>query len=234
MSKKKVIIIIVVVVSLVLLVGGYFSVSSVMKRVLYDPIENNSSGKAILTYRISLAKISHDKIEQSLKKYYPLMFKDGLYLENISQVSFRNSLRPLDSDGKIMVTVINAGRGIYTYPYQDPFLKMHVEQSTDQNFEKDKQTIVSYLESLANEESNRSDKFEKETYQDIEYYSVDNKAIKTGGTIGISEIFFPKEQMIVTIYFFNQNEGRESFKTIEEYKVLKTRFIHSMIDSATK
>lgn len=205
---------------------------STMQKVLYDPIENNSLGRPILTYRMSLAKISHEKLDPALQKYYPLVLKDGLYLENISQGSFPNNLRPLDADGKTTVTVVKAGRGIYTYPYNESFLKMHVEQSTEQNFDKDKQTILNYLESLANDTNSRLDKVGKETYKGIEYYSVDSKALRTGGTIGISEIFFPKEQMIATIYFFNQNPGKESYKTLQEYKTLKVKFIQTIIDSA--
>lgn len=215
-----------------MLVGGFLLFRSTMQKVLYDPIENNSLGRPILQYRMSLAKISHEKLDSALQKYYPLVLKDGLYLENISQGSFQNNLRPIDADGKTTVTVIKAGRGIYTYPYNEPFLKMHVEQSTEQNFDKDKQTIINYLESLANDQNSRLDKVGKETYKGIEYYSVDSQALRTGGTIGISEIFFSKEQMIVTIYFFNQNEGKESYKTLEEYKALKTKFIQAIIDSA--
>lgn len=232
MTKKKVFIILGFI--LVLFIGGFLVFRSVMEKALYDPIENNSLGKPILTYRMSLAKINHQKLDPALQKYYPLVLKDGLYLENISQGSFENNLRPLDAEGKTTVTVIKAGRGIYTYPYNEPFLKMHVEQSTPQNFERDKQTIINYLEGLSNEKDRRLDKVEKQTYKGIEYYSVDSQAVKTGGTIGISEIFFPSEQMIATIYFFNQNEGKESYKTLEEYKALKTKFIQSMIGSATK
>lgn len=69
MSKKKIFIILAIV--LVLLVGGFLMFRSTMQKVLYDPIENNSLGRPVLQYRMSLAKISHEKLDPALKKYYP-------------------------------------------------------------------------------------------------------------------------------------------------------------------
>lgn len=227
MKFKKIIIVTSII--LFLLIGGFFLIRSIIKTVVYDPIENNSLGKSTITYRKALVLANYEKLNEVFKKYYPLTLKDSLYLEDISEGSFQNSLRSLDAEEKTTVTAINAARGIYTYPYNEPFLKMHAEQSTLQNFEKDKLTIVNFLDSLATEENNE---IIKQSYKDIEYYSLDDKAIKTSSVIGQVQMFFPKEQMIVTVYLFNQNEGKESYKTLEEYKALKTKFIQSIIDSA--
>lgn len=239
-------IIIIIVVTLLVIVGGFFAIRSTMQKVYNAPISDNPVDKNTLSpvekntliYRMSQADIKLGQINPLFKKYYPLILKGNLYLlDSIVELTAKNNLRPLDASGSASVTVIKAARGLYAHPNNDtqyPFLKMHVEQSTQQNFEKDKQTVIRFIEDMPNIPNSSLEKMETGNYKGIEYYFVDTNATKTTGVKGTTEIFFPKDQMIVTIYFLTQPPGKESYKTQEEYKALKTEFIQEIIDSAIK
>lgn len=59
----------------------------------------------------------------------------------------------------------------------------------------------------------------------IDFYIENNPPALGGGPIGTYVLFDDSRRMIVTVYFLNQRPGRRRFKTIEEYRTLRDRFL---------
>ena len=63
-----------------------------------------------------------------------------------------------------------------------------------------------------------------------EYYYRSANNLKYSPNIGMAIVFYPEEQIIITIYFLNQEAKYRSFQTIEEFNILKDNFIKNLID----
>jgi hypothetical protein len=61
----------------------------------------------------------------------------------------------------------------------------------------------------------------------IDFYIAGNPPTLGGGPIGTYVLFDDSRRMIVTVYFLNQRQERRRFRTIEEYRDLRDRFLES-------
>jgi hypothetical protein len=59
----------------------------------------------------------------------------------------------------------------------------------------------------------------------IDFHIENNPPTLGGGPIGTYVLFDDSRKMIVTVYFLNQRAGRRQFRTIEEYRTLRNRFL---------
>lgn len=158
--------------------------------------------------------------------YIPLIFNEGLEWDDVIQrendVDFRIIMT---RGGEEKISVVDGYRILYKYPNTKWFVKVHVEKSKKEEYENDKIKIVKSLMQWSGETIEIS----PINYNGYEYYYVGNDDL-VESPIGMAVIFFPKNKIITTIYFLNQESGDRKFQTIEEYKQLKDNFIMSIID----
>jgi hypothetical protein len=140
--------------------------------------------------------------------------------------------------GPRSVSLADGYRVMLAYPSTEFFANVKVELSQDSRYPADKRTVVESVRYLANQsskEARTSVPIDRPAYRGVDVYGVNfptidfyianNPPTLGGGPIGTYVLFDDFRKMIVTVYFLNQRSGRRQFKTIEEYRTLRDRFL---------
>lgn len=131
---------------------------------------------------------------------------------------------------KEKVSVIDGYRVMYGFkdvPYY--YANVKIEQSEPQSFDHDKKVIIDSLKDLTTDRQDA--KSVRHTFTDksikygFEHYGVDSDAIDVGGTVGIHVLFHNPDHLIITVYFLNQEKTGRRFNSIEEYRILRDKFL---------
>jgi hypothetical protein len=176
-------------------------------------------------------------------------------LRPLTQCDFADGLRIVAADrapaeirerkvatasGARAVSLADGYRVLLAYPASDYFANVKLELSQEARYSADKKAVVANMEFLAN----RSSKDARETvplqhdtfkgfdlygfnFPTIDFYIAGNPPTLGGGPIGTYVLFDDSRRMIVTMYFLNQRQERRRFRTIEEYRDLRDRFLES-------
>jgi hypothetical protein len=126
------------------------------------------------------------------------------------------------------------------YPASEYFANVKVELSQDSRYADDKDAIVASMAYLANQSSKEAGakvSLERRAYQrfdvyavnfpTIDFYDLNNPPTLGGGPIGTFVLFDDPRSVVVTVYFLNQRPERRRFRTVEEWRVLRDRFLES-------
>ncbi len=106
-------------------------------------------------------------------------------------------------------------------------VNMKIEQSDSQDYLRDKQVIVESLKwvlSTSIEMDARGIKTSR--MKRFETYGLDRATLEIGNVIGTYVFFSDTDQKIITIYFVNQGPKVRKFQTIEEYGILRDKFLN--------
>ena len=129
------------------------------------------------------------------------------------------------------VSVIDGYRVMYSYARNYPFATLKAERSDPSKYLKDKEIVTSYFADIAKADDK----------SDLVNFSGQNfsgqtltKRELTGRTLGITQILWDEDSIIVTIYFLNQEPENRKFKTYEEFISLRDGFINGYIECVTK
>ena len=160
--------------------------------------------------------------------YIPLVLNDGLEWDEVNQREKGTDYRTIQTlNGEEKISVVKGFRVMYKYENSEHFVKMHVEQSKSDEYENDKSKLINFIyQRLKNEIV-----VQHLTYNNYEYYYRSANNLMYSPIIGMAIVFYPEEQIIITIYFLNQEAKDRSFQTIEEYNILKDNFIKNLIDT---
>jgi len=160
--------------------------------------------------------------------YIPLFLNDGLEWDDANQREKGTDYRIiLTLNGEEKISVVEGFRVMYKYENSEHFVKMHVEQSKSDEYENDKSKLINFIYQRLNNEI----VVQHLTYNNYEYYYRGTNNLPYSPIIGMAIVFYPEEQIIITIYFLNQEAEDRPFQTIEEYNLLKDNFIKNLIDS---
>ena len=187
------------------------------------------------------SKISNEAREQSHKdllekelpgienywNYIPLFLNDGLEWDDVNQREKGTDYRTIQTlNGEEKISVVEGFRVMYKYKNSEHFVKMQVDQSKSDEYENDKSKLINFIYQRLNNEI----VVQHLTYNNNEYYYRSANNLKYSPNIGMAIVFYPEEQIIITIYFLNQEAENRSFQTIEEFNILKDNFIKNLID----
>ncbi len=129
------------------------------------------------------------------------------------------------------VSVIDGYRVMYSYARTYPFAKLKAEQSDPSKYLEDKEIVTSYFADIAKAD----DKSDLVNFSGQGFSGQTlTKSELTGRTLGITQILWDDDSIIVTIYFLNQAPENRKFKTYEEFISLRDSFIHGYIECVTK
>jgi len=179
----------------------------------------------------------------------------GDSLRPLTRCGFADGLRTVGADrtpadiheryvmtarGAQAVSLADGYRVMLAYPGSDFFANLKVERSEDARYPDDKRAVVAHMEYMATRSSEWagvSVPLEHRTHKGLDLYSIDwhtidfyipnNPVTLGGGPIGTYVLFEDARRLIVTVYFLNQRPERRRFQTIEEYRVLRDRFLES-------
>ena len=136
-------------------------------------------------------------------------------------------LRPVETvDGKDVVEVVH-GWSLHIAYDGTPFVNFKAEQLGATNYTRDKQTLISNLESAASQtEGMESNKPQQSTLNGFEVYAINRKQLE-GGVLSIYLLFRDSDHVVVTLYLLNTPPEAPKFKTIAEYHKLRDDFLNT-------
>jgi hypothetical protein len=124
------------------------------------------------------------------------------------------------------VSVIDGYRLMFAYPDTHYFANVKVEQSSPQEYDRDKENVISELENYSNSK-NSATKIAftgPVNYNDYATYGVERDTIDKVNLIGMYVIFSDTDHVIITAYFTNQKKRK--FQTLDEFKTLREQFLN--------
>src|SRR5512132_3948878 len=123
-------------------------------------------------------------------------------------------------------------KGLYYY-----YANVKIEQSVPADYLQDKETIISSLKYFATAKEATGMIFsDKSPLNDFEHYGIDRDRIDVGGQVGNHVLFYDPHQLVITIYFLNQDDknnlarailggGERKFHNLDEYRSLRDDFL---------
>ncbi len=219
-KQKKILFVLII----ALLFFGFF-----IFKTLYSTNAPVSEVDSVQQKREAFHKQDLEKKYPAIKKfwpYIPLFFKDGLEWDLVNERSGSDPFRIVTTaKGEEHVSVMAGFRVLYKYPNTDYFAKMHVEQSYAEQYEADKQKVIDGMTFSAGNlpviHENKSS---------FEIYSAGQPNLESS-VLGMALILFPKDHIITTVYFLNQEPSKRKFQTFEEYENLRDEFVEGIISN---
>lgn len=167
--------------------------------------------------------------------YIPLFFSDSLQYCKFSHQGYDQDYKTIPLGKTSLKISAVDGYGIeYCYPDTKQFAVMTIDQSDPNHYEKDKEAMITLLNTLSKEVW--ADKYKPvlpETYHGQEYYYKSFNPEKSR-MIGMALHFFQKDHIIATVMFLNQNPKERKWQTLQDYSFCKDRFIRELIDHANE
>ncbi len=174
---------------------------------------------------------------ESDSKFQPYVLCDG-FAEGVRGVTLdrrpqtAEPWRDVGIGGKSQrVSVIAGYRVMYSYARTYPFANLKAERSDPSKYLEDKGIVTSYFADMAKADENSD--LVNFSGQGFSGQTLTKREL-TGRTLGITQILWDDDSIIVTIYFLNQAPENRRFKTYEEFISLRDSFIHGYIECVTK
>jgi hypothetical protein len=184
-----------------------------------------------------------------LKAYTKCKVPGDLEIKEVSRYpksadKFRNVKT---SNGAEKVSVADGYRVMFAY--KDLFYyyaNVKIEQSVPADYLRDKETVISSLKYFATAREATGMTFsEKSSLNGFEHYGIDRDRIDVGGQVGNHVLFYDPHQLIVTIYFLNQDDknslaraivggGERKFHNMDEYRTLRDDFLSKYSECLAK
>lgn len=165
--------------------------------------------------------------KDALKPYLSCSFDDGLKIiqrDRFPEESGR--FREFKTNGEIKrVSILDGFRVIFSYPKTEPFVNLKAELSDPKEYEQDKAKIIEHWNSLIP----RGKEVEGKELRKMEINGFEasyiNRVSVIGVTIGTYILFSDKYKTVTSVYFLNAPPEKRKFQTIEEYQILRDRFL---------
>jgi len=175
-----------------------------------------------------------------LKAYTKCKVPDDLEIKEVSRYpksadKFRK-VKTANGAEKVSVAdgyrVMFAYKGLYYY-----YANVKIEQSVPADYLRDKETIISSLKYFATaKEATEMILSEKSSLNGFEHHGLDRDRIDVGGQVGTHVLFYDPHQLVITIYFLNQDDknglaraivggGERKFHNTNEYRSLRDDFL---------
>jgi hypothetical protein len=120
---------------------------------------------------------------------------------------------------------------MYSHPRKLPFAEAKVERSDPSGYEEDKRLVTRHFAAIVN--GDRNVKLESFSGQGISGQTL-TKGELGGRTLGITQIFFDDDGVIVTIFFLNQLPEHRRFQTLAEFVLLRDDFVRGYLECVAR
>lgn len=161
---------------------------------------------------------------RTLTAYTACSMSDGLVVAETSPLAAGVSSRSVKTlTGSYSVRIEEGWRVMFAYPGEDFFANVKVEVLPKEGYAQSKAALASsFDQTIASGDTNRNYSL-KPTLNGFEIQGQD-RAKREGGVLGIYLFFDDPTRTVTTIYFLNQEPARR-FHTMEEYGVLRDKFL---------
>jgi hypothetical protein len=127
--------------------------------------------------------------------------------------------------GSFDVLMTEGRRVMFAYPDEDFYANVKVELLPAEGYGQSKAALIDNLEYILASGDNTRNFALKPKLNGFEIQGLD-RSKREGGVLGVYLLFDDVTRTVVTIYFLKQ-EPPKRFKTMEEYAVLRDRFLNS-------
>jgi hypothetical protein len=160
------------------------------------------------------------------KTYTSCKFSDGLGVVETAPLAPGISERTVETrKGPQQVDMV-AGRGVmFAYPDKDFYANVKVEVLPEKNYAEMKGTLIDNFDYLLASGKDNARNYElKPILHGFDIRGLDRDKLE-GGVLGLYLLFDDTSRVVTTIYFLNQEPKDRSFQTMEEYRLMRDRFL---------
>jgi hypothetical protein len=160
--------------------------------------------------------------------YTSCRFSDGLTVVETTPLAPGISARTVDtSKGPKQVEMVAGKRVMFAYPGKDFYANVKVEILPQKNYAEMKQTLIDNFDYiLASGNDNGRNYSLKPMLHGFDIRGLDRDKME-GGVLGLYLLFDDVSRVVTTIYFLNQDPKDRSFQTMDEYRVMRDKFLDS-------
>jgi hypothetical protein len=163
--------------------------------------------------------------ENSLEAYDTCSFSDGLQVVRTDSLPPGVTTRPVETDnGTQRVEMLAGHRIMFAYPKTDFYANVKAETLPAGRFTELKGILLENFEYMAH--GNTVNKDMAPLLNGFEVHGLDRDKLE-GGVLGVYLLFDGPSCTVTTIYLLNQEPQDRRFQTIEEYRLLRDRFLKS-------
>jgi uncharacterized protein YeaO (DUF488 family) len=169
------------------------------------------------------------KRDDSLKIYTSCDLDDGLKIVQVDRLPKGVKSRTVStSKGNQKISLADGFRVMVAYnDDRDWFANIKAEKSFTEDYERDKEGVIENLKWAASTTTDLEDPEPvKVSFNGREGYGTSKRTL-TGNILGMYVLFSDSDREITTFYFINHNAKRKRFQTIEEWKAVRDRFLHT-------
>jgi hypothetical protein len=181
---------------------------------------------SLLTLLCTIPTLSQDTPSiKAFKPYTGCTLSDGLSVVETAPLSFGVTSRTVTTiKGPYRVAMTDGRRIMFAYPGEDFYANVKVEILPAEGYAESKNALIGDFEHiLASNDSSRNYAL-KPKLNGFEIQGLD-RSKREGGVLGIYLFFDDPTRTVTTIYLLNQ-EPPKRFKTMQEYTVLRDRFLN--------
>ena len=159
----------------------------------------------------------------ALTPYMTCSFSDGLQIVRTDPLATGITARDVDTDNGPRRIEMEAGmRIMFAYPDTDFYANVKAEVLPAAKFGELKRYLLENFEHIGH--GNSVNTALKSPLNGFEAHGLDRDKLE-GGVLGIYLLFDDAEHAVTTIYLLNQEPQQRKFKNIDEYRLLRDRFL---------
>jgi hypothetical protein len=159
-------------------------------------------------------------------RYTSCKFDDGLTVVETSPLAPGIHARTVQTlKGPRQIEMVEGRRVMFAYPDKDFYANVKVEILPDKNYAETRQFLIDDFDyTLASSDGSSRNYGLKPKQNGLDVRGLDRDNLE-GGVLGVYLVLDDTSRMVTTIYFLNQEPRGRSFQTMEEYRVMRDRFL---------
>lgn len=164
-------------------------------------------------------------VASSLQPYLGCHFPDDLHVVEITPIRAEPMVRTvMTPQGSKHIVMLHGERIMFAYPFSDFFANVKVEELPAASFSEESASLLGELTSLT-QSGEMVAASPPPQLSGFLVKGVDRPTLK-GGVLGTYLLIDEANKVVTTIYFLNQDPGR-NFHTLGEYQKLRDQFLNT-------
>jgi hypothetical protein len=174
----------------------------------------------------AVAQVTARADSSAFDRYTSCKFGDGLAVVEASPLAPGIHARTVQTlKGPRQIEMVEGRRVMFAYPDKDFYANVKVEILPEKNYAETRQFLIDNFDySLASGDGNTRNYELKPTLNGLDVRGLDRDKLE-GGVLGLYLLLNDATRMVTTVYFLNQEPKDRSFQTMEEYRVMRDRFL---------
>ena len=180
----------------------------------------------VLAMHSASGQVGTSNRSSAFDRYTTCKFSDGLTVVETSPLAPGVKARTVPTmNGPRQIDMVEGRRVMFAYPGKDFYANVKVEILPGKNYTETKQFLIDNFDYMLASGKETARNYElKPKLNGLDARGLDGDKLE-GGVLGLYLLFDDASTMVTTIYFLNQEPKDRSFQTMEEYRVMRDRFL---------